>query len=157
MILAEYFKSIICLSLFCGCVSSKNIFETKDMKAIELYDYYTEGGTRTQSVEKIFLSLQTDSVRLLSILGSELESFNEILSQSKKTEYPKWFQQKTGVYLLFFEMTDIMNNNHRVYLCYDNSIIDIDDGIMYIVEDINHQQWLRSFQEKYRGNNLSWY
>ncbi len=79
-----------------------------------------------------------------------------ILFSSKITKYPKWFQSKTGVYLLFLEIKDTMGNKYRFYLSYDNAFVDIDNNVHYQIMDEEQRLWIRQFQEKYRNIKLGW-
>lgn len=123
---------------------------------IGLYDYYREGGTTSAGIFSIFAELQADNVKTIKIDGSELEMIKTIISTTKVIKSPKWFQSKTGIYLLFFELKDLEENKHRIYLSYDSAFVDIDNNILYRIEDEEQRLWIRQFQEKYRGKSLDW-
>ena len=123
---------------------------------IRLYDYYTEDGTTTAGALNIFSHLQADKVRTIEISESEFEMIRTIISKSKTVKYPKWFQTKTGIYLLFFEFKETESKIHRMYLVYDDAFVDIDNNVHYRVEDGEQKLWIRQFQEKYRGKSLDW-
>lgn len=142
-------------SLF-SCGTSKTVLSDIKIEQISLYEYFNEGGTTTVGVFKIFDNLQVDNVRTIDIEDSELIKIQTIISTSEKTYLPKWFQYKTGIYLLFFELKDTEGNKRRMYLSYDNAFVDIDNSVHYRIKDEGQKLWIRQFQEKYRGKNLDW-
>ncbi|MBQ0095243.1 MAG: hypothetical protein KBT49_05610 [Bacteroidetes bacterium] len=141
------------LMLSIGCSSLRNIPSPKEMEAINLYELFNEGGMNSQTgVFGVFSSVQTDSVRTIPIVGSELDTLKAIMSEAEKSK--RWkIQYKTTPHLLFFEMTDSDNAKHRMWLDH-NVLTDLDADVMYFVKDIDHKQWLSSFYEKYTGEYL---
>ena len=139
-----------------ACGTSNTIITDKGIEEINLYEYYSEGGTTTVGALNKFIQLKADNVKTVVIEDSELEMIKTIISTSKVIKSPKWFQSKTGIYLLFFELKDSEGNMHRMYLVYDGAFVDIDNNVHYRVEDEEQKSWIRQFQEKYRGKSLDW-
>jgi len=140
-----------------ACGTNKTVIIDKGIKEINLYEFYREGGTTSAGVFNIFAELQADNVKTIKIDASELEMIKTIISTSKVIKSPKWFQSKTGIYLLFFELKDLEGNKHRMYLSYDSAFVDIDNNILYRIEDEGQRLWIRQVQEKYRGKSLDWH
>lgn len=152
----EYVLVLICSFIICGCGISKTIKNDMEIEEISLYEHYREGGTTTAGAVSIFNNLQADNVRTIKIDNSELEMIRTILSSSIIVKYPKWFQRKTGIYLLFFEFKETGGNKHRIYLSYDGAFVDIDNNVVFRVENKEQRIWIRHFQEKYRDKHLDW-
>lgn len=140
----------------CACRTSRTITNNMEIEEISLYEYYREGGTTTVGVFSDFNNLQAGDFKTVKIESSELEMIRTIITTSKIVKYPKWYQSKTGVYLLFFEFKDTECNIHRIYLVYDSAFVDIDNNVHYRIEDEGKRLWIRQFQEKYRGKSLDW-
>lgn len=146
---------LLIFSLY-SCGTKKKVMYNIKIEKIRLYEYYKEGGTTTVGVLNIVDRLQADNVRTIEIDDSELKIIQSLLTTSEKVKSPKWFQTKTGIYLLFFELKDTDGNKHRMYLSYDNAFVDIDNNVRYHIEDEGQRLWIRQFQNKYRGKSLDW-
>lgn len=152
----EFMIVLLSSIAICSCRISRTITNDMEIEEISLYEYYREGGTTTVGALSDFNNLQAGNFRTVKIEGSELEMIRTIISTSKTVKYPKWYQSKTGIYLLFFEFKDTDSKTHRMYLVYDGAFVDIDNNVHYCIEDEGQRLWIRQFQEKYRGKSLDW-